>query len=208
MLSFLVTCYSLISAFYTAVSQVRVSNCLTAQLIKAVKSPLSVFCRETQNKLQRKKAPPRDPISPQSWSGEEVLCSPAILHLRASKRTGEERKADEFICNSLFDAPVLSVWLSLCPVAGISVSKQEQFECILIILVIIIIVILFIILLHYCNNNNSENVLFIFLNCVFPLPFHWKLSFPWGFLQSSWHFQAPPLSPFPGSVASAGFAWG
>lgn len=61
---------------------------------------------------------------------------------------------------SLFITPFLtllsfSMWLSLCPAAGMSVSKHEPFECI----VILLIIILFIIVLHCYNNcNDSENV--------------------------------------------------
>lgn len=154
--SFLVTCYSVISAFYPAISQERVSN--RPQRTTSRGGDVSVQCilqKGTKQAAREESAHkrPNTPaeLVPQGDVGQKV-CSLLSCIWGAPGGQGSSVILTPFL-------PLLSfsVWFSLCPVVGISVSKHEPFECILIILVVV----LFKILLHYYNN--SENV-----HCLYP----------------------------------------
>lgn len=142
------------------------------QSVKMVKSLLNVLWREAQNTLQGKKVSTRDSTSPQSWPGKEMCAwRPVWLWSCVWWPWGGLGKRIRQI--SLFIIPFLmflffSVWLSLCPVAEIPMSKHKPFELILIILIII----LFILMLHYYNHNTSENA-----HCLYSLYVHFLCLF-------------------------------
>lgn len=145
--SFLVMCHSLISAFYPAVSQERVPNHPQHTTSRDGDVSVQWILQKGTKQAAREESAHRRPntpaeLAPQGDAGQK-LCSLLSCIWGAPGGQGSSVILTPFLPFLSF-----SVWFSICLVVGISVSKHEQFDFILIILVVV----LFIMLLHYYNN--------------------------------------------------------
>lgn len=192
MLSFLVMCYSLTSAFYTAVSQERVSNCPQCTASQDGEVPVQRILQRRTKQAAKKESAHKRPNTPSELArrgdvGQKAPL-PAILHLRALRRTGEESKAAQFIYYSLFNTSVLFC-LTQPPPCGWNFSIKTWEIWMRFNNIILFIILLIIIIQKMC-------IAYILKMCI-PSAFLLKIIFFLSFYKVPEHFHMPPLSPLP-----------